>query len=211
MHPCMSARRLRLREAFGVRPLAGAVGPPHCARRRTTPLLPSTNHRMGCSPDAIAHSRARFHPGPTVTIRLEGPVLAGLRDARKASLHRTPWNASLQSRTAWQPSLPWEERAVLVGFVRRAMLVEGRVPHRTNTHSGGKPPQSMRCRDSPRRLRLREAFGVRQLAGAVEEPHCARRSPTPLLPSTNHRMGCSADYIAHSRAGFHPGPIVTIG
>jgi len=95
-----SPRRLRLREAFGVRPLAGAVGPPHCARRPTTPPLPSTSDQMGCSPDYIAHLRAGFHPGLMVTIQLEGPVLAGLRDARKASLHRTPWNASLHVRPA---------------------------------------------------------------------------------------------------------------
>ena len=169
-----SPRRLRLREAFGVRPLAGAVEEPHCARRSPTPLLPSTNHRMGCSPDDIAHSRAGFHPGLMVTIQLEGPVLAGLRDARKASLHRTPWNASLQSRTAWQPSLPWEERAVLVGFVRRAMLVEGRVPpgpcpgaaasHRTPraaaTPSGASEvAQGMKCAP-PAKFRKKSLSGV---------------------------------------------------
>lgn len=32
----------------------------------------------------------------------------------KASLHRTRWNASLQGRTAWQPSLPLEEGAACV-------------------------------------------------------------------------------------------------
>ena len=63
-HPSMSAQRLRGREALGVRPLAGAFGPLHCARRPTTPLLPSTNDRMGCSADYIAHSRPGFHSGP---------------------------------------------------------------------------------------------------------------------------------------------------
>ena len=61
-HPSMSAQRLRGREALGVRPLAGAFGPPHCARRPTILPLPSTSDRMGCSPDAIAHSRAGFPP-----------------------------------------------------------------------------------------------------------------------------------------------------
>ena len=161
MHPSMSARRLRGREAFGVRPLAGAVGPPHCARRPRSPLLPFTNDRMGCSADGIAHSRPGFHPGPMVTIQLEGPVLAGLRDARKASFHRTPWNASLQSRTAWQPSLPWEERAVLVGFVRRAMLLEARVPLRPVFRSSSEPPDCLHCRDPKRRLRSCARYEMR--------------------------------------------------
>ena len=55
-HPSMSAQRLRLREAFGVRQLAGAVEEPHFARRPTATLLPFTKDRMGCSPDDIAHS-----------------------------------------------------------------------------------------------------------------------------------------------------------
>jgi len=72
------------------------------------------------------------------------------------------------------------------------------------------PTPIMRCRDSARRLRTRAAFGVRQLAGALEEPHCTRRPARPLPPSTNDRMDCSPDAIAHSRAGFDPGPMVTI-
>ena len=65
--------------------------------------------------------RARFHSGQGTP--------------QKASLHRTRWNASLQSRTAWKPSSHWEERTVLTGFVRRAMPLEGRVPPRSKTHT----------------------------------------------------------------------------
>ena len=52
------------------------------------------------------------------------------------------------------------------------------------SQSGGKPPHSIRCRGSPRRLRLREAFAVRPLAGAFEEQQRARRptDPDPLAP-----------------------------
>jgi len=72
------------------------------------------------------------------------------------------------------------------------------------------PTPILRCRDSARCLRTRAAFGVRPLAGAVEEPHCTQRPARPLPPSTNDRMDCSPDAIAHSRAGFDPGPMVTI-
>jgi len=54
-------------------------------------------------------------------------------------------------------------------------------PGPDHTHSGGKPPHCMRCRDSARRLRLREAFGVRPLAGAVKERHHGRRPTVPRL------------------------------
>jgi len=55
---------------------------------------------------------------------------------------------------------------------------------RATSHSGGKPPQSMRCRDSASRLRTRATFGLRSLAGAVEERHRARRPTVPALSST---------------------------
>ena len=54
-------------------------------------------------------------------------------------------------------------------------------PGPDHTHSGGKPPHCMRWRDSARRLRLREAFGVRPLAGAVKERHHGRRPTVPRL------------------------------
>jgi hypothetical protein len=54
-------------------------------------------------------------------------------------------------------------------------------PGPDHTHSGGKPPHCMRCRDPARRLRLREAFGVRPLAGAVKERHHGRRPTVPRL------------------------------
>ena len=58
------------------------------------------------------------------------------------------------------------------------MPLEGRVPSSVASRSGGQPPQSMRCRDCERRLRIRAAFGVRPLAGAVEECYRACR-PIP--------------------------------
>jgi len=54
------------------------------------------------------------------------------------------------------------------------------------------PTPIMRCRDSPRRLRGREAFGVHQLAGAVGLLHCCRK-PTahPYLAGLFHARTCS--------------------
>jgi hypothetical protein len=54
-------------------------------------------------------------------------------------------------------------------------------PGPDHTHSGGKPPHCMRWRDCARRFRLREAFGVRPLAGAVKERHHGRRPTVPRL------------------------------
>ena len=83
--------------------------------------------------------------------------------------------------------------------------LHGRTPAWLGTHSRGKPTQSIRCRHSPRRLRTREALGVRQLDGAVEERHPARRPPTPLLPSTNDRIFGRPEGIP-LQARPHPSP-----
>ena len=103
----------------------------------------------------------------------------------------TPWNASVQGRTAWKPSFQFRS------WTARFHPGQG-------TRGGTRPSKA------GRRLRGREAFGVHQLAGAVEDPYCAGRPATPLPPSTNDRIGCSPNDIAQWRAGFHPGPMVTI-
>jgi hypothetical protein len=100
----------------------------------------------------------------------------------KASLHRTRWNAFLQCRTAWKRSLKFRSW--------RARFHPGP----DHTHSGGQSPHSMRCRDSPRRLRLREALGVRQLAGAVEAALYYRRPTAPALLYTNDRSFWGPDH-----------------
>jgi hypothetical protein len=53
----------------------------------------------------------------------------------------------------------------------------------------------LRCRDSLRRLRLRDAFGVRPLAGAVEERHDAHRPTAPKLLYTNDRTFWRSDAL----------------
>ena len=50
---------------------------------------------------------------------------------------------------------------------------------RTKGRGGTRPSMS------GRHLRGREAFGVRQLAGAVEAPHCCRRPTAPRLRPTD--------------------------
>ena len=52
--------------------------------------------------------------------------------------------------------------------------MEGRVPPRPVSRSSSEPPDCLHCRGSERRLRTREAHGVRQLAGAFAERHAAR-------------------------------------
>ena len=64
----------------------------------------------------------------------------------------------------------------------------------------------MRCRDSARRLRTREAFGVRRLAGAFEERHSAPGATATSPLSASDRMGCSPEDVAQSRARFPPRP-----
>jgi len=101
------------------------------------------------------------------------------------------------------------------------MILEGRVPPRPDgndwmkgtvppgpiCHSGGKPPQSMRCRDSPRRLRLREAFGVRLPAGAFGQQHSAPGATVPSQLLRNHRLGCSdGDTSVGWQASSRPRP-----
>ena len=98
---------LRARAAFGVRPLAGAVEERHPTRGPTTPLLPSTKDRTGCSPDDIAQWRAGFHPRPMATIPWRARFHPGQGTRWKASFHRMRWNSSLQPRTAWKPSLQY--------------------------------------------------------------------------------------------------------
>ena len=49
----------------------------------------------------------------------------------------------------------------------------------------------MRCRDYPRRLRIRQAFGVRLPAGAFGQQHSASGATVPPQPLWNNRLGCS--------------------
>ena len=66
--------RLRTRAAFGVRLLAGAVGPPRCCRRPTAPPLLPTDDRIFCGPDGIPlGARAASQPRPQPGLRLLKP------------------------------------------------------------------------------------------------------------------------------------------
>ena len=184
-------RYLRTREAFGVHLLAGAVEEQHCARRPTAPPVPSKPvpppHLIPYSPEDIAQSRARFHPGPMERIR---------------------WRARFRpgQGTPWKPSLPLDERRVPVRFVPAPHSLAWPVSPQPKSHSGGKPPQSMRCRDPKRRLRTRAAFGVRLLAGAFRQRHCARAAPAPaLLPTTDRILGGDARALV-AAPGPHAGP-----
>ena len=151
----MSAQCLRGREAFGVRQLAGAFGPLHCARRPTTPLLPSTNDQMGCSPDYIAHSRAGVHPGPRVTSGGRTRFHPGQGTQWNASLHVRP--APPRSRSAWSAPACWRCRRVTArletyhpapafhkppdGLLTRLHCpFEGRVPPRPDGNDSVKGP-----------------------------------------------------------------------
>ena len=117
---------------------------PACWLCRRAPLRPVTSH-----PTQALHKRqdglltrghcpfkGRVPPGPAGNDSMEGPVPPGPRDAAEGVFHRTLWNASLQGRTAWKPSLHLEERAVPSRVFGRAMLVQGRVPPGPLSHSG---------------------------------------------------------------------------
>jgi len=147
------------------------------------PVLPFHEPMLVCRPALRRHrhfpaAKAGTTKSPLLVIKCAAGIVAspqGRGNRRsvgtpwKTSLHRTRWNASLQGRTAWKSSLhleDWQFQAE--SSAARCCGGPGSTPAQ-DTHSGGKPLQSMRCRDHPRRLRLREAFGVRQLAGAVEE------------------------------------------
>jgi len=70
-------------------------------------------------------------------------------------------------------------------------------------YNGGKRQQSTRCRGSERRLRTREAHGVRQLAGAFRAT--ALRPETHPTRAFHERPNWLLTRLAHSMAGFHPG------
>jgi hypothetical protein len=181
------ARPLRIREAFGVRQLAGAVEVRGGARRPRTPLRPSTNDRMGCSPEDIAHSRAGFHPGPLVTIRWRARFHPGQGTPRKASfIGRSGMRPSKAGQRGSHPSIWRNGRFQAESSAARCLCRVGFHPGLCHT-AGGTPPHSMRCRDLARPLRIREAFGVRQLAGAVEVRGGARRPTAPRLRYTYDR------------------------
>jgi hypothetical protein len=67
-----------------------------------------------------------------------------------------------------EAALALEKRAVLVGFVRHAVLLEGRVSSRPAPHSGGKPPQSLRCGDPARRLLICAVFAAEVAGGRLK-------------------------------------------
>ena len=146
-----SPRRLRLREAFAVRPLAGAFEEQQRARRPTDPDPLAPKRRKFCTtpPDTACTAQLNAFPGRESSCVAE--PCGGVGGPATVGTHRPAF--------AWGDRRPWRP------------------------HGGGKPPQSIRCRDSPRRLRGRKAFGVRPLAGAFGPPHCYRRPPAPRLPS----------------------------
>jgi YD repeat-containing protein len=103
-----------------------------------------------------------------------------------------------------------DSKASIPAHTHRATKLEGPAPPRPVSRSRSEPPDCLRCRDPAQRLRTREALGLRQLAGAVEEPHSARRPATPLPPSTNDRIfGDSRAFVAapgpHRSPDCNPG------
>jgi hypothetical protein len=136
-------------------------------------------------------AKAGTTKAPLLVMKCAAGIVASPQGRGNRRSVGTPWKASVQGRTAWKPSFQFRSW--------RARFHPGQ-----GTRGGTRPSKA------GRRLRGREAFGVHQLAGAVEDPYCAGRPATPLPPSTNDRIGCSPDDIAQWRAGFHPGPMVTI-
>jgi hypothetical protein len=72
-----SRERSRTREAFGVRPRAGAVEEPHCARRPTDPDLLASNDRSFARPHQIHRARPSSTPSQSVKTLLAWPRHAG--------------------------------------------------------------------------------------------------------------------------------------
>jgi len=72
------------------------------------------------------------------------------------------------------------------------------------SHSGRKPPRSMRWRDCAQRFRIREAFGVRLLAGASKQ----RTAAGDLLPHFcfPQRRRLSGDPTTHTVGGTSSTP-----
>jgi|GEM_PF-2179853 len=164
---------------------------PACRRCRRALLRPETSHPTPAfhkRPDGLLTRRHCLFEGPAPPRpdgydSMKGPVPPRPTDATKGVL---PSDAveRVPPRPDGVGVIPsFGGLAVSSRVVGRAVLVEGRIPPRPVSRSSSDAPNSMRCRDSPRRLRLREAFGVRQLAGAFEERHRARKPTAPHLSS----------------------------
>ena len=154
------------------------------------PYLPGPFHhptRFLACPRTLPSRGPGSTPGPMVTMR---------------------WRARFHpgQGTPWKPSLPLHERRVPARSPPAPHSLALPVPPQPKSHSGGKPPQSMRCRDPEGRLRTRGAFGVRQLAGAFEAAHCCRGPTAPFLLSPNNRTFWGPDHTDRWRHPFHPGP-----
>ena len=83
-----SRERSRTRAAFGVRPRAGAVEEPHCARRPTDSDLLASNDRSFARPHQIHRARPSSTPSQSVKTLLAWPRHAGAWGAATAGTHR---------------------------------------------------------------------------------------------------------------------------
>jgi|GEM_PF-5364461 len=187
---------LQTPQSFLLGPSPRLAGPLDCTR-----ILPPSSYLPPHGPAhscAVAHSDRSFAAGapadgpprwatvsPPATALLQLQLQAPLRPPVEIA---SPWKAGLPLPGRWLRfgGGPGSTRAKGRGGRRPSSFVHGgsgSTPGPDRTHSGGKPPQSMRCRDSAWRLRTRAASGVRQRAGAVGPPHGYRRPTAPALSS----------------------------
>ena len=163
----------------------------------------------GCSPKLAGPLEStRILPEACLHLPPAPPFLPRVGHAARPSVvgtlpERPPCWATVSPRTAIP--LQREHPASLLQPGGDIIPLEARVPPGSAAYSGGKPPQSMRCRDFPRRLRLRGAFGVRLLAGALRQRTAAADLlPHPYLPGPFHTQPDSL--LARGRCPFE-GPV----
>ena len=82
---------------------------------------------------------------------------------------------------------------------------EGHVSPWPASHSGGKPPQSMRWGDFQGTSELAKCLECASLL-ALSKRHCARRPTAPCLLPTNDRILWGPDDTHHGGASFTPAP-----